>query len=131
MQNDVTIDELKCVVAVAQEGSESRAATRLHTTQPGVSRTIHEVEDAVGVRLFYTWHGGSRLTEAGKAFVEQILHSIDHYERAVQRAQNVAKRQTGFLRVAYSSFLCPELLRIDSYRFIRKQKYLKISSGLQ
>jgi DNA-binding transcriptional LysR family regulator len=114
MQNDVTIHDLKCVIAVAQEGSESRAATRLHTTQPGVSRTIHEVETAVGVRLFYTWHGGSRLTEAGKAFVEEILYSVDRFERAAQRARNVARRQAGFLEIAYSSFLCPELLMIVS-----------------
>ncbi len=106
--------DLKCVIAVAQEGSESHAASRLHTTQPGVSRTIHDVETAVGGRLFYTWHGGSRLTAAGKAFVEEILHSVDQYERAVQRAQNVAKQQAGFLHVAYSSFLCPELLTIVS-----------------
>lgn len=110
MSDDVTIYDLKCVIAVAQEGSESRAALRLHRTQPAVSRTIHEVEDAAGVRLFYTWHGGSRLTEAGKAFLEEIFHSVDHYERAVQRAQNVAKRESGFLHIAYSSFLSPELL---------------------
>lgn len=77
MQDDVTIYDLKCVIAVAQKGSESHAASRLHTTQPGVSRTIHDVETAVGWRLFYTWHGGSRLTAAGKAFVEEILHSVD------------------------------------------------------
>jgi DNA-binding transcriptional LysR family regulator len=114
MSDDVTIYKLKCVIAVAQEGSESRAASRLHTNQPSISRAIHEVEAAIGVRLFYTWHGGSRLTEAGKAFVEEILHSVDQYERAVQRAQNVAKRQDGFLNVAYSSFLSPELLSIVS-----------------
>ncbi len=114
MSDDVTIYDLKCVIAVAQEGSESRAATRLHTTQSAVSRRIHTVEGAVGVRLFYIWHGGSRLTEAGKAFVEEILHSIDQYARAVQRAQNVEKRQSGILHVAYSSFLCPELLTIVS-----------------
>lgn len=114
MSDDVTTYKLKCVIAVAQEGSESRAATRLHTTQSGVSRTIHEVETAIGVRLFYTWHGGSRLTEVGKVFVEEILHSVDRYERAVQRAKNVDKGQAGFLNVAYSSFLCPELLTIVS-----------------
>jgi DNA-binding transcriptional LysR family regulator len=114
MQDDVTIYDLKCVIAVAQEGSESRAASRLHTTQSGVSRTIHDVEAAAGVRLFYTWHGGSRLTDAGKAFVEEVLHSIDRYDRAVQRAKNVDKRQAGFLNIAYSSFLCPELLTIVS-----------------
>jgi DNA-binding transcriptional LysR family regulator len=45
-------------------------------------------------------------------FVEEVLHSVNQYDRAVQRARNVAKRQTGFLNVAYSSFLCPELLTI-------------------
>jgi len=114
MHDDVTIFDLKCVIAVAQEGSESRAASRLHMAQSGVSRTIHSVEEAVGVRLFYIWHGGSRLTEAGKVFIEEILNSIDHYERAVQRAQNATKRESGFLHVAYSSFLCPELLTIVS-----------------
>lgn len=114
MSDDVTIYKLKCVIAVAQEGSESHAASRLHTNQPSISRAIHEVEAAIGVRIFYTWHGGSRLTEAGRAFVEEILHSIDHYEIAVQRAQNVAKREAGFLHVAYSSFLSPELLVIIS-----------------
>lgn len=106
MQDDVTIYDLKCVIAVAQEGSESRAAIRLHTSQPALSRRIHHVEDAVDVRLFYIWHGGSRLTEAGKDFVEEILHSIDHWERAAQRARNVARRQAGLLEVPYSSFLC-------------------------
>jgi DNA-binding transcriptional LysR family regulator len=52
MQDDVTIYDLKCVIAVAQEGSVSRAAIRLHTSQPALSRKVHHVEDAVGVRLF-------------------------------------------------------------------------------
>lgn len=112
MSDDVTIHNLKCVIAVAQEGSESRAALRLHKTQSGVSRTIREVETAVGVRLFYTWHGGSRLTDAGKVFIEEVLHSVNQYDRAVQRARNVTKLQTGFLHIAYSSFICPELLTI-------------------
>ncbi len=110
MSDDVTIYKLKCVIAVAQEGSESRAATRLHTVQSGVSRAVHDVEAAVGVRLFYTWHGGSRLTDAGKVFIEEVLHSVNQYDRAVQRAQNASKRNTGFLNIAYSSFLSPELL---------------------
>ena len=114
MQDDVTIHDLKCVIAVAQEGSVSRAAIRLHTSQPALSRKIHHVEDAVGVRLFYIWHGGARLTEAGKVFVEELLHSVDHYDRAAQRARNTARRKTGLLEVAYSSFLCPELLMIVS-----------------
>lgn len=83
MSDDVTIYDLKSVIAVAQDGSESRAATRLHITQSAVSRRIHDVEVVVEVRFFYTWHGGLRLTKAGEALVEEIFHSVDHWERAV------------------------------------------------
>ena len=62
MQDDVTIHDLKCVIVVAQEGSLSRAATRLHMTQPALGRRIHRVEAEVGVRLFYSWYGGVLLT---------------------------------------------------------------------
>ena len=114
MQDDVTIYDLKCVIVVAQEGSLSHAATRLHTSQPALGRRIHHVEAEVGVRLFYGWYGGVQLTESGKVFVEEILHSVDHWERAAQRARNAAHHQDGLFRVAYSSFLSPELLAIVS-----------------
>ncbi len=112
MQDDVTIHDLKCVIVVAQEGSLSRAATRLHMTQPALGRRIHHVEAEVGVRLFYSWYGGVQLTESGKVFVEEILKSVDHWERAAQRARNVAHHEDGLFQIAYSSFLSPELLAI-------------------
>ncbi len=114
MQNDVTIHDLKCVIVVAQEGSLSRAAIRLHTTQPALGRRIHHVEAEVGVRLFYSWYGGVQLTESGKVFVEEILKSVDHWERAAQRARNVVNDRDGLFQIAYSSFLSPELLAIIS-----------------
>jgi DNA-binding transcriptional LysR family regulator len=114
LQDDVTIHDLKCAIVVAQEGSLSRAATRLHMTQPALGRRVHHVEDEVGVRLFYSWYGGLRLTESGKVFIEDILQSIDHWERAAQRARNVTHRQDGIFQIAYSSFLSPELMAIVS-----------------
>src|SRR5665213_3447386 len=114
MQDDVTVHDLKCVIVGAQEGSVSRAATRLHMAQPALGRRIHHVEAEVGVRLFYSWYGGVRLTESGKVFIEEILKSVDHWERAAQRARNLALHQDGLLRMAYSSFLSPELMAIVS-----------------
>ena len=114
MQDDVTVRDLRCVIVVAQEGSLSRASTRLHMTQPALGRRVHHVEAEVGVRLFYPWYGGLRLTESGKVFVEDILQSLDHYERAAQRARNVIRRQDGIFQIAYSSFLSPELMTIVS-----------------
>ncbi len=60
-QGDVTIRDLKCAIVVAQEGSLSRAAARLHMIQPALGRRVHHVEAEVGVRLFYPWYGGLRL----------------------------------------------------------------------
>lgn len=112
MQDDVTMYDLKCVVVVAQEGSLTRAATRLHMTQPALGRRIHRVEAEVGVRLFYSWYGGVLLTESGKVFIEEILKSVDNWERGAERARNAALHQEGVLQIAYSSFLSPEVLDI-------------------
>ncbi len=82
MPDDVTIRDLKCTITVGQEASYSRAATRLHMTQPALGRRIHHVENEVGVRLFYPWYGGVHLTESGKVFIEEILRAADYWERA-------------------------------------------------
>ncbi len=72
MQDDVTVHDLKCTIVVAQEGSLSRAAARLHMTQPALGRRVHRVEREVGVRLFYSWYGGLRLSESGKALSKRF-----------------------------------------------------------
>lgn len=59
---------LRCFLAIAEEGTLTRAATRLHLTQPVVSRTLRQLEDHLGVRLIdrSTHHPG--LTAAGHSF---------------------------------------------------------------
>ena len=46
------LNELQVLQAVAAERSFSRAATRLHRTQPAVSQAIRRLEDELGERLF-------------------------------------------------------------------------------
>jgi DNA-binding transcriptional LysR family regulator len=59
---------LRCFLAIAEQGTLTRAATRLHLTQPVVSRTLRQLEDHLGARLVdrSTHHLG--LTAAGHAF---------------------------------------------------------------
>jgi DNA-binding transcriptional LysR family regulator len=54
------------------------------------------------------------LKESGKVVIEEILKSVDHWERAAQLARNLALHQDGPLQMAYSSFLSPELMTIVS-----------------
>jgi len=67
---------LRCFLAIAEEGTLTRAATRLHLTQPVVSRTLRQLEDHLGVRLIdrSTHHLG--LTAAGHAFQIRAVSAV-------------------------------------------------------
>lgn len=58
------------MVAVAEAGSFSAAAQRLHITQPALSRVIAGLESDLGVRIFERGRGGASLTDAGATAVQ-------------------------------------------------------------
>ena len=64
------LNELHVLQAVAAERSFSRAAIRLHRTQPAVSQAIRRLEDELGERLFDRSSKGGRLTEAGTVLLD-------------------------------------------------------------
>jgi DNA-binding transcriptional LysR family regulator len=57
--------QLETFLAVAEEKSFSRAATRMHRTQSAVSQTISKLEDELGERLFDRSSRDGSLTDAG------------------------------------------------------------------
>ena len=78
---------LRCFLAIAEEGTLTRAATRLHLTQPVVSRTLRQLEDHLGVRLIdrSTHHLG--LTAAGHAFQIRAASAVAAVDAAFDPAQ--------------------------------------------
>ena len=63
---------LRYFVAVAEMENVSRAATqRLHVAQPSLSRQIRDLEDEVGVQLLERTAKSIRLTDAGRAFLDE------------------------------------------------------------
>ena len=77
------------------------AALALHTSQPGLSKAIRELEDELGITIFVR-HGKrlTHLTDAGRdvlAIVERILLEIDNLKRS---SMNWHDAQTGELRIA-------------------------------
>ena len=59
-------------LAVCRHMNFTRAAEELHITQPGVSRHIHQLEEAYGVRLFAYEGKKAVLTEAGRLLLEAL-----------------------------------------------------------
>jgi DNA-binding transcriptional LysR family regulator len=77
------VRELRAFVAVAEEGSLSAAARRLHVSQSALSQTVQSLERELGVRLLDRGHSGARPTDAGKVLVREARSLIDQHDRAV------------------------------------------------
>jgi DNA-binding transcriptional LysR family regulator len=81
------IDEIRTFVSIAQLGGFTRAADRLHRSQPAISRRISLIEQELGSKLLDRVRGRVALTEAGRAFLpfaETMLSAIEDGRQAVQ-----------------------------------------------
>jgi DNA-binding transcriptional LysR family regulator len=80
--------QLRTFTAVAQEGHLTRAAERLHISQPAVSGQIKALEQQFGVRLFDRSASGMVLTPAGRellTYTQKVIGAADQLRRAAQR----------------------------------------------
>ncbi|HEX2711817.1 MAG TPA: LysR family transcriptional regulator, partial [Candidatus Acidoferrales bacterium] len=88
---------LRYFVTAAEELNFSRAAARLHVSQPPLSRQIRDLEKEIGAPLFDRTAKGVQLTPAGKSFLEQARQILAHSERAARLAKAVSQGKTGQL----------------------------------
>ena len=108
--------QLRYYVAIAEEGSFSQAAARLHVSQPPLSTQIKALEDELGVRLLARSNRGVGLTAAGTVFFEEaraILARLDHARARTLEAEHgeVGLLSVGFVSIADYGVLPPALKR--------------------
>jgi DNA-binding transcriptional LysR family regulator len=112
----VELRHLRYFVAVAEMGNVSGAATqRLHVAQPALSRQIRDLEKAVGVPLLERTSRGVRLTDAGRAFVDEARTILKYVDEAVRKVRAIGGRHqtelhAGILPLVAARML-PQLLR--------------------
>jgi DNA-binding transcriptional LysR family regulator len=88
------LSELRVFLRVASERSFSRAAMKLHRTQPAVSQSIRRIETALGERLFDRATKDATLTEAGRLlrdFAERLLRLEEEAEAAVRDLKDLRR----------------------------------------
>lgn len=82
---------LRYFVAVAEMENVSRAAMqRLHVSQPSLSRQIRDLEDEIGVQLLERTAKSVKLTEAGRAFLNEARAILKHTDEAVAKVRAIA-----------------------------------------
>ena len=106
--------QLRCLVAVCEELHFGRAATRLHMTQPPLSRQIQLLEASVGARLLERTSRSVALTAAGAALYEDAVKLLKQADAAVERARLTANGDAGRVTVGYTAVsgyvMIPQLL---------------------
>src|SRR4029079_2208060 len=100
----IELRHLRAFVAVAGELSFSRAAARLRIAQPALSRIVQDAEAILGFPLFERSTRGVRLTPAGKTFLPDASHILEHVEISVRTAQRTAHGELGTLYIGYNDF---------------------------
>lgn len=88
-------------VTVAEELSFSRAAARLHITQPPLSRKIAALETEIGVRLFERSPQAVTLTPAGHGLLREARRILSLSATAPETARRAARGETGSLRIGF------------------------------
>ena len=101
---------LRCFLAVAEELHFARAAEKLHIEQSPLSRTIKELEADVGEQLFIRTSRSTRLTRAGKLFLEHVPRIFTALQQARDSVKAAANGFHGQLRIALSDGITPSRL---------------------
>ncbi|OLL72309.1 LysR family transcriptional regulator YnfL [Pseudonocardia sp. Ae168_Ps1] len=118
---DVELRQLRMFLTVASELHFSRAAARMHVSQPALSQQVRTLEKALGTPLFDRTSRATELTPAGRVLLEAAPRVLFEAERARTRVVQAAEGSTGLLAVgsvgtALAS-IAPRILRTVRARF--------------
>jgi DNA-binding transcriptional LysR family regulator len=93
------LQDLHVLMTVVQAGSMGRAAERLNTSQPNISRSIADLEHTLGVRLLDRHHQGVEPTEYGRALLDCGVTVFDGLRQGVKNIEFLADPAAGEVRI--------------------------------
>lgn len=95
------ISQLRTLIHVAELGSLSKAADRLHIAQPALSRQVRLLEEELGVRLFARHGRGMVLTEQGREVLKHASRVMSELEEMRAAASDEAAPLSGQVAIGF------------------------------
>ncbi|WBM68866.1 pca operon transcription factor PcaQ [Buttiauxella sp. WJP83] len=95
----IRLRHLHTFVAVAQQGTLGRAAETLNLSQPALSKTLNELEQLTGTRLFERGRLGAQMTLMGEQFLTHAVKVLDALNHAGQSLNQKDGQSTAVIRV--------------------------------
>lgn len=89
----VELRHIRYFIVLAEELNFSRAAERLHISQPPLSRQIKELEEEIGARLFHRTKRYVALTNAGEVFLKKAYQILDQVDQACTAARAMESKE--------------------------------------
>lgn len=112
----MNLNELRYIVAVAQERNFRRAAERAFVSQPALSLAIQKLEDELGVQLFERSRTEVKITPIGEQVVEQAQRVLEEAAKIKALARQGQDQLVGSMRVGtiytIGPYLLPELIPV-------------------
>lgn len=118
--SDLTLKRLEYFSAVAEEGNVTRAARRLHISQPALSLQLKMLEEAVGQRLMNRTARGIALTSAGSALRAEAETMLNQAQLLKRRVVTAGEQGRGSLTLGVSPVACEYFLPFTLARFRRR-----------
>lgn len=116
----LSIRQLQVFVTVAQLGSFAEAARVHHLTGPALSLIIKGLEESTGFRVLDRTTRSVRLTQAGKALLEQSERLLSEHRNLELSMANIRQRRAGIVRVAATQLLSCTILPPTCTRFLER-----------
>jgi DNA-binding transcriptional LysR family regulator len=123
----VKLQDLHVLMTVVQAGSMLKAAERLNTGQPNISRSITELEHAVGVRLLDRHRRGVEPTVYGRALLDGGVVVFDGLRQAVKNIEFLADPTAGEVRIGCTPLLASSFVSAVIDRLSRRHPRIKFS----
>ncbi len=95
------IRQIKYFLAIAEEGSISRAAEKLYISQPPLSQQLKALEEELGVMLFERTTRSLEITEAGRTFRDRALQIVDLMNSTIKEVRDSVSEMQGSLSVGF------------------------------